>query len=148
MNLNAINNAISKAFYKDQKIHIGVSIRDNKRILITVDGYVMWIMDAKDFIFDSFKLLKGRNYTDMEYLINTEEYIDATLTNELLQVEKKTVVKIVADDLEIYIDKSLLKTFDPKLSRYKVKNNISPILIYEGDILVGAVMPFQYNSKK
>ena len=142
MDYNAINTLVSKAHYKDDRMIVGHLNRDT--VGITVDGYVMWFIPEKDFLFDITKLVE--NETDLKRLITTDGYVNAVLTNTLTATEKRTLVTFKAGDIECFVDKKLLKTFDPKLSTYKIKNAVSGVLVYEGEKLVGTVLPVKYNK--
>ena len=143
MDYTAINTLVSKAYYRGDKI--GSGVLDEDTVGITVDGLVAWFIPEKDFLFDTEKISEIK--LNLSRVVATEGYVDATLTNTLIAFEKKTLVVFKADELEVYVDKKLLKVFDPRLSSYKVKNATSGVLVYEGDKLVGYVMPTRYNKQ-
>lgn len=146
MDYIAINTLISKAVYKDAKICLGSY--DSKTVGITVDGFVLWLIPESEFLFDKRKVLAGKRETEVKRLIPEKGYTEAILTNTLIAQDKKTLVlfKTKDTDIEVYVDKKLLKTFDPRLSSYKVKDAKSGVLVYEGDKLVGLIMPTIYNQ--
>ena len=145
MDYNAINTIISKAFFKEQKIILGDY--DDKTVGITIDGLVMWFIPENIFLFDKDKLLKDRKRVTINRYVKTEGYTDAVRTNELISFDKKTLAVFKNDDTEVYVDLKLLKVFDPRVSSYKIKNATSGVLVYEGDELVGFVMPTRYTKK-
>lgn len=145
MDYIAINTLVSKAVYNATPITLGSY--DEKTVGITVDGFSLWLIPEKNFLFDKGKVLSGRTEADIKRLISDIGYSDAILTNTLVAHEKKTLVMFKANDIEVYVDKKLLKVFDPRVSSYKVKNATSGVLVYEGDKLVGLVMPTRYNKK-
>lgn len=145
MDYITINTLVSKAYYRGDKIALGNY--DGNTVGITVDGFVLWLIPETNFLFDKRKLLVGKTESDIKRLVSDIGYSDAVLTNTLVAQEKKTLVMFKANDTEVYVDKKLLKAFDPRLSSYKVKNATSGVLVYEGDKLVGLVMPTKYKKQ-
>lgn len=144
MDYNSINTSISKAFYKGVKL--GIGSLDESTVGVTVDGCVMWFIPDNDFLFDKNKLLKiGRDF-DVKSFTKTDGYIDAVKTNELIILDKKTLVIFKGNDVEVLVDVKLLKQFD-KSATFKIKKNISPVMVYENGVLVGLVMPVRPRKK-
>ena len=143
MDLNYINSLISKAFYKGQKVTF-CNYGENT-IGVTLDGFVMYFMPEKDFIFDRDKL--NHAWIDTTRFISTNGYEDAVRSNELLTFDKKTLAVFKNDNTEVFVDLKLLKPFDSRMSTYKIKDPSSGVLVYENGILVGLVMPTRYNRK-
>lgn len=144
MDLNTINTTISKTFYKNDMILLGSY--DENTVGVTLDGFVMWFIPEPKFLFDKGKLLQNRDEIDINRYVKTNGYKEAVRSNILVAFNKKTLTSFKNDDTEVYVDTKLLKVFDPKLSTFKIKNNVSGVLVYEGDTLVGIVMPTRYNE--
>ena len=142
MDLNYINTLISKAFYKEQKIMLGAY--DENTVGVTTDGFVMYLIPEKAFIFDKNKL--NRERVDMTRFIFPYGYESAVRSNELIASDKKTLAVFKNDNIEVFVDLKLLKAFDSRTSTYKIKSPTSGVLVYENDILVGLVMPTRYNK--
>jgi hypothetical protein len=143
---NAINTAISKAFYKGARIALGCL--DEFTTGITTDGVVMWFIPNEAFLFDKGKLIKGdRSYLDVTSYVINNSYKDAVKTEKLVVRDKKTLVIFESGDIEVFVDSKLLKTFD-KTATFKIKTPKDPVYIYESDKLVGLVMPSRPPKKE
>ena len=143
MDLNYINSLISKAVYKKQKITF--CNYDKNTVGVTWDGFAMYFIPEKDFIFDRDKLYHA--WIDKDRFITTNGYADAVRSNELIACDKKTLAVFKNYNTEVFVDLKLLKPFDSRTSTYKIKDPSSGVLVYENDILVGLVMPTRYNRK-
>lgn len=143
MKINAINNLISKAFYKNERIRLGYYYGENT-IGVAVDGRVVYFIPVNQFIFDKDKLLNGNDCLNLNCVFDENEYHHGTRSNVLLEVDESVLATF--ENEKIYMDIKLLKHFD-KGCTYKVKNPASPILVYEQDKLVGLVLPVKYNPE-
>lgn len=143
MDYNYINTLISKSFYTGGKIIFGSY--DENTVGVTTDGFVMYLIPEKDFIFDKVKL--NRAPTDVKRLINTQGYEDAVRSNESIAADKKTLAIFKNDNVEVFVNLKLLKAFDNRTSTYKIKSPQTPVLVYENNILVGFVMPTKHERK-
>lgn len=143
MDYNYINSLISKAFYKEQKIMLGAY--DENTVGVTADGFAMYLIPEKAFIFDKDKL--NRERVDINSFINNYGYESAVRSNELIASDKKTLAVFKNDNTEVFVDLKLLKAFDNRTSTYKIKSPTAGVLVYENDILVGLVMPTRHNRK-
>ena len=147
MDINAINTPISKAFYNAKNAPlIRVGSYDENTVGVTIDGFVMWFIPEKLFIFDADKLRRGGEPIDAKRLVFTNGLEDAVRTNELIQTDKTTLQVFKSENVEVFVDTKLLKVFD-KNSTYKVRSPLAPILVYENDILVGLVCSTKYNRE-
>lgn len=141
MDINTINTIISKAFNNKSQKPIRVGQYDKDTVGVTIDGFVMWFIPGKDFIFDADKLRRGTLETNINALIPPKKCVEEAIrTNKLIQDGKRTLSEIMGPDFKVYLDTKLLKAFD-KNATYKVSGSKTPVLVYENDILVGLVCP-------
>ena len=145
MDYNAINTAISKAYYKDARI--SVSYFEDMILAVTTDGIVMWFIPNKEFLFDREKITRGKDSLDVKRLVDLNGYKDAVKTEKLVVRDKKTLVIFESGDIEVFVDTKLLKTFD-KTATFKVKSCKSPVFVYEENKLVGLIMPTRPPRKE
>lgn len=147
MDINAINTLISKAYYNEKNVTpIRVGSYDENTVGVTVDGFVMWFIPEKLFIFDADKLRRGDVSINAKRLVFTTGIEDEVRTNELIQKGKTILSVIKNENVEVFVDMKLLKVFD-KNAQFKVRGPLSAVLVYENDILVGLVCPTKYTRE-
>ena len=114
------------------------------KIAVSPDGFKCYLVPEKDFVLDIDKILAGRDKFKVKEIFKGHEDAErVVMTNEMKQIDKKTLVKIG----EKWVDKSLLKAFEPYPAfATMTKNYGSPIYVYENGELVGLVTPHRIKE--
>lgn len=146
MKLKNINADIVKAYSSDGRLMVGYY--DTEHIGITYDGVTMYILKTDDFLFDTVKLLKGRETTSqIPRMINDalDGSLDAVLTGVMVAHEKSTLYELKTETFNVYIDGKFLRNFD-KVCTFKCKSPKSPVVVYEDGNLAGFILPVKYQK--
>lgn len=140
MKLKVIHDEVLKQHFKEGRILMG---HFEDKIVVSPDGFKCYLVPEKDFVLDIDKILAGRGkFKAKEIFKGHEDAERVVMTNEMKQVDKKTLVKID----EKWVDKSLLKAFEPFSAFATMKSYSSPIYVYENGELVGLVMPHRVKG--
>lgn len=85
---------------------------------------------------------------NVERLIDESDpkYRPAVMTTNAQFAGKRTLVMFKCGDEEIWIDEAYLKQFDTSLATFKGRDKLSGIYVYEGDTLVGFILPVRRNE--
>lgn len=138
-----------KMYDKDKRIKIRWDYTDidRKKLIMTIDGFVACIIPLESFyLSDQFKNASAR-WTGFHQLISgLDQYEDA---NEwkIMQEGKKQLFKLTANERFAWIDSKKLKYFNHENMNLKIKDKISPVMVYENGTLVGFVMPVRRNEE-
>lgn len=122
--------------------------RYEDKIAIVDSGFRLFLIDEKQF---PFKLDISGDLIQADKVIPKEaDYEDARYTNQLIELEKHTVVVIEGESGSAWVNIKLLKEFgkDLKFMTAKNKPEIKPVLIYRDDTLLGLVMPTRQSTNK
>lgn len=103
------------------------------------DGYAIWIIPNKMFALDVNKVFSCTP-SSFEKLTKDIEG-ECINTHQTFTSQGKTYQVFKHNDANVYVDVKLLKYFDIEYSTFKVNSTKSPVAIYEGDKMVGIVMP-------
>ena len=151
MDIKGILTDIVSAWYKEARIDLGTY--ENRFVILLGGGSYGYILNNEDFIFDVKKLKRdpdfnGYMYFDFKRVVDRtlKDSVDLILTNDRKGVGKDTIRKfesLIAGD--IWIPEKCLKRFTLKNASFKAKNNLSPVYVYEDEILVGVIMPCRAN---
>ena len=146
MNLKNINTEIVKGYSKEY-VRFMVGAYDNEHIGITCDGATLWILKLEDYIFNTSKLLKGKETTSqIPRIINDaiDGSLDVTLTGVMMKQDKKTLCELKCEKFNVYIDGRYLRNFD-KVCTFKCKSPKSPVVVYEDGNIAGLILPVKIN---
>ena len=133
MKIKEINKKFMDLYFKGKNI---VYQKEDNYIYIT-DSYIMYKLKEEDFILNInlFKQLDLLNF------LNETDYKDSIISDELFIKDKNKLRLIYNNDYKIKINNDYLKYFDnPTL---KIKNETSPVLVYENDLLAGLICPIK-----
>lgn len=121
--------------------HIAIGTYKDK-ILVLPTLYQGFIVDPKDWIFDTEKLLNGRPLSNGERLItNDGAYERATVTDELKSYHGGVVAKLSSPKYpEVWVNTKFLAPFE-KTAQYEVAGAAAIVRVYEDNELVGVVCP-------
>lgn len=141
MKIKKVYDEIIKASLNNEKaiIHLG-KIED--KIAISTDGFIMYFVPEKDFIFDAEKILRGRSKFNANELTKDEPKAKPIgKTGEMKELLGKIAVKIG----DKWINEKFLKVFENP--EFKTTDNyIEPIYVYEKGELVGLIMPIRVRD--
>lgn len=149
MNLHKIQQEMLKVIFKGDKDKRVISKYDNERVLVTLDGYVAYLLPLNQLYvrIDDFRESTGLSKIIDDHIV--EERNELLPTDEYSSGGKiRKYVKLTPADASLYtnIETSLLKNFDrPKL--YQPNNPRSAVMVTEVDPytdmmeIVGVVMP-------
>ena len=152
MDIKGILTDIVSTWNKEARIDLG-TYGDKIVVLLDVGRYG-YILDKSDFIFDVKTLKRDPDFNDGMYF-NFEkiartlnECVDATLTNDFKSVDKNAIRRVaISNGCEAWIPDKQLKRFNPRYTKFKAYNGLSPIFIYEESELVGVIMPVRVENE-
>lgn len=139
MKIQKINKNLLDTYYKNKILYY--QKLDN--VCYVTDGYIAYKLPANEFMLDTEKL---KTYT-INYLFKDNDYVDGveTKTYEEIKANNKkllgVIIKNEEKNLEVIVNKKYLELFDDYT--LKIKSNVSPVLVYEKDIMVGLIMPMR-----
>lgn len=139
MKINKINKEFLDLYYK--KKLIACEIDDYYGKVYLTDSYRLFILNIEDL---ALKLQLFRT-CNLKKLLDDTGYEDGIITNGLVETEtskEKFTIRIIKNDnITVNVNDKYLKLFDnPKV---KIKDDHSPVLIYENDELVGLILPIK-----
>lgn len=153
MNYCKLQTEILKALDKDKMINgrfpymYGFYEKLSEKFVIITDGYVLYLVPEEKFYLNLDKCFKTPPLTGIDNMIKgSDEAVDTYTEGLIKPVEKKNKVQIFNNRIDdIWIDVNNLKLFDLKNSAFKGSDKKSPLYIYEGEELVGFVLPVNHK---
>lgn len=135
MKINKINKEFLDLYYK--KKLIAYEVYENKVYL--TDSYRLFIMNVDECVLD---LNKFRNVPLLK-LCDDANYEKGLITNGLIDSDKYTIRTLINKDntIKVNVNDKYLKLFD--YPEVKVKDDHSPVLVYEKGELVGLILPIK-----
>lgn len=134
MKVSKINKEFLNLYYKKKLIACDIDY-DIGKVYIT-DGYRLYIINIEDMALN-FQLFKP---VSLKQLVDDTDYVDGIITNTIYN-DKDNYRLISGKDnlLDIKVNDKFLDLFDDP--EVKIKDNKSPVLIYENNEIVGLIMP-------
>lgn len=120
-----------------------LELTDDEVIILTV--HQMWLLEHSEFLLDDKKLLDAGVKTITTSGTLLDGYKDAkplTKTAVKRVFGKTTCIELKLNDEAIYVDEALLKYYD-KSAEFEGTGKHQPVYVYEGELLVGLVLPFK-----
>lgn len=110
-------------------------------ILITIDACILAIIPDCLWYLDTKRVSEKLEVFDktLSSIYNESESEPAYCTGMTFEQEKKTLVQIKNKNTEVWVNKDLLRYFENPV--FMIRTPVSPVGVYEGDMLVGVVMP-------
>ena len=141
MKIKKVYDEIIKASLNNEKAIIFLGKLEDK-IAVSTDGFIMYFVPEKDFIFDIEKILRGRGRFNAKELTKDEPKAKPiSKTGEMAELLGKIAVKIG----DKWINEKFLKVFENP--EFKTTDNyIEPIYVYEKGELVGLIMPIRVRD--
>lgn len=138
MKINRVLGEICEAFLNpDAKINLG-HISDDT-IAITINGFVCYFLQTSEFPFDVKALLDGRCEVNFKRVI-PEETIHAEMTCEMILRDRLKLRRLTDGKTDVWVDGRLLSNFE-KWATFAISGQFSPVVVYEGERMVGLIMP-------
>jgi hypothetical protein len=106
-------------------------------------GTHVYILDPKDYILDTKKLLQlgVKEVTTINTILDAYDKAKPLVKTPNKRVlDVATCLELKLGDESIYVDEALLKNFDKNIE-FEGTGAKAPVYIYEGDLLVGVVLP-------
>ena len=140
MKLKKVYDEIIKAsLNKNSRIYLG---RLEDKIAISTDGFIMYFVPEKDFIFDIEKILRGGSRFNAHKLTkDAPKAKPISKTGEMKELLGKIAVKIG----DKWVNEKYLKAFENPTFK-TADNYIDPVYVYEDDEMVGLVMPIRVRD--
>ena len=141
MKIKKVYDEIIKASLNNEKAIIFLGKLEDK-IAVSTDGFIMYFVPEKDFIFDIEKILRGRGRFNAKELTKDEPKAKPiSKTGEMAELLGKIAVKIG----DKWVNEKYLKAFENP--EFKTTDNyIEPIYVYEKGELVGLIMPIRVRD--
>ena len=148
MNYEKIQNKVLKsAFKRDAELkpfRFKWGMYDDSVVIINETASGLFIIPKNRFYLDIQQVFGCAEPVPVEKIINKSEVKDIILTDTFINTDNGMlgVFKQLNNDEPIYYDSKLLKEYG-KLTNphYKGTDAKSPILIYEGEDMVGLILP-------
>ena len=141
MKLKKVYDEIIKASLNNDKAKIFLGKLEDK-IAVSTDGFIMYFVPEKDFIFDIEKILRGGGRFNANEF--TKDEPKAKPINETSEM-KKLLGKIAVKIGDKWVNEKYLKVFESPTFK-TTDNYIDPVYVYEDDELVGLVMPIRVRD--
>ena len=139
MKIQKINKNLLDTYYKNKILYY--QKLDN--VCYVTDSYIAYKLPVNEFMLDTEKL-KNRTFNN---LFDDYDYVDGieTKTYEEIKANNKKILGVIIKNeeknLEVVINKKYLELFDDYT--LKIKSDVSPVLVYEKDIIVGLILPIK-----
>lgn len=121
----------------------------NGYYIITIPEVEMWL-DINQFNkYAYFGIIKNKNLDDI--LKNEpDDYEEAKVTGIERKDDKRTLIEIATGNVKAYVNKDFLKYFQISNCRFKIKNEISIVRIYDINNIrgcIGAICPVRIRKE-
>ena len=152
MNYCKLQTEILKALDKDKMINSrfpymhGFYKSLDKKYIAVVNNYILYLVPEEKFYLNLDKCFKTPPLPGIDKMIKGSDEAVDTYTEGLIKPVEKNKVQIFNNRIDdIWIDVNNLKLFDLKNSAFKGSDKKSPLYIYEGEELVGFVLPVNHK---
>lgn len=136
MKINKVNEEFVKLYFKTKKVYYQ---KVDKYVYLS-DSYKIYRLNEENCLLDTSKFIEAPLGKFME----DNQYNEGIITNELVVDKYKLRVIKTMEDKIIYVNDNYLKLFDDP--HVMVKDEISPIYVYEKDELVGVVLQLRWYN--
>lgn len=134
MKINKVNEEFVKLYFKTKKVFYQ---KVDKYVYLS-DSYRIYRLNEENCLLDTSKFIE----TSLESFMNFINYDEGIITNEfVVDKYKLRVIKTIEENKIIYVNDNFLKLFDDP--HVMVKDETSPIYVYEKDELVGMLLPIK-----
>ena len=123
---------------------------DNETVCITNKNATALYVIPKDKVYLNMgKCFRDKEKANFKTLLDKAWYSDEiTLTNEVRRVGKVSLAVFEYNGTKMYVDEKLLSAFLCQNPVYKKNGERSPVFIFDGDNLVGAVSTFKIEEEQ
>ena len=141
MNVTKIQTDVLKDVLAKKAHKWFISITANEAIIMT--GTHVYVLDPKDYILDTKKLLElgVKEVTTINQILDAHDKAKPLTKTKLKHIiGEYTCIELKLGDESIFVDEALLKNYDKNIE-FEGTGAKAPVYIYEGEILVGVVLP-------
>lgn len=146
---------LTKALNRDAKLrdfpyrYCEYTHYDDEAVCITNKNATALYVIPKDKVYLNMeKCFRDKEKTNFKALLDKAWYSDEiTLTNEVRRVGKVSLAVFEYNGTKMYVDEKLLSAFSCQNPVYKKNGERSPVFIFDGDNLVGAVSTFKIEEE-
>ena len=132
MKINKVNEEFLKLYFKNKKVYC----KEVNKFIYLSDSYRIYRLFKEDCILDISKFIE----VNLDSFMKDDNYEDGIITNELI-IDKYKLRLIKNEQNKVYVNDEYLKLFDnPEV---KIKDDHSPVLVYEKGELVGLILPIK-----
>ena len=124
-----------------------IDIDDRKIIIVVLNGYTAYYFNSDEFYIDKSKMevFGGLKYYQDE--LKNQEPIEPT--GVIKQFITGTAVEFENKNFKVYVDEKLIKEFGKVEDLWFAgKGATKPVYVYEGENLVGLIMPMKMPKNK
>lgn len=143
MKLDKIYNEVVKERLRDNE-RIIIGYFDENMIGVSTNGHVMYFIPKKEFLLDIDILLNNNHMFNLNRFKEPKDLKEIVETTEYRKIEKCMCIKIGNK----YFNEKLLKNFEKYATFKSTDLPTTPAYIYEGDVLVGIVMPMRVKEEE
>lgn len=139
MKIQKINKNLLDTYYKNKILYY----QKIDNICYVTDSYIAYKLPSSEFMLNPEKL----KTCNINYLFDDNDYVDGveTKTYEEIKANNKkllgVIIKNEEKNLEVIVNKKYLELFEDYT--LKIKSDVSPVLVYEKDIIVGLILPIK-----
>jgi len=111
--------------------------------VLILTEYQMYAIDHKDYMLNTNQLyeLGVKSLTIAEKLLDDYENAKPLVKTPVKRViDKRTCIELKLGEESIYLDEALLKLYDKNVE-FEGTGAKAPVYLYEGELLVGLVLP-------
>ena len=115
------------------------------KIFVTTDGVVGYIFNEVDFYIDKSKMNKVDGMKQViDCDMSKQEPVEPAGCTQ--KIDKRVAVELENKNFKVYLDEKLIERFGyVEDLTYYGKSSKSPVYVFEGEQLVGLIMPMRVN---
>lgn len=119
---------------------------DKKILIVTLDGFSAYYFNSDEFYIDKSKMTEVAGLKKFYDELKNQEPIEPTGVTKRLT--KGKAVEFENKNFKVYVDEKLIKEFGKVEDLWFVgKGEVEPVYVYEGENLVGLIMPMRIPKK-
>ena len=125
------------------------NINGRDKVFVSLTGYTVYCFDRDKFYLDISKMteIPGLKTVCDEMALSKQEPI--TPSGFIKNTQKRKAVEFENKNFKVYVDEKLIKEFGKVDELWFVgKGEVKPVYVYEGENLVGLIMPMKMPKNK
>ena len=121
-------------------VYTEIDIDDRKIIIVALKGYTGYYFNSDEFYIDKSKMTEVAGLKKFYDELKNQEPIEPT--GVIKQFITGNAVEFENKNFKVYVDEKLIKEFGKVEDLWFVgKGEVKPVYVYEGENLVGMIMP-------